>query len=82
MCRVVSDQPLLPVLVLQQTAVNLENKMGMFTGFSFLSQGFMSKTTFIPVLTAVVTQDERNCDHKTGKTSKQENHFSMGRPIG
>ena len=58
MCRVVSDQPLLPVLVLQQTAVDLENKMGMFTGFSFLSQGFT--TTFIPVLTAVVIQDERN----------------------
>ena len=43
MCRVVSDQPLLPVLMLQQTAVDLENKMGIFTGFSFLSQGFMSK---------------------------------------
>ena len=43
MCGVVSDQPLLPVLMLQQTAVDLENKMGIFTGFSFLSQGFMSK---------------------------------------
>ena len=32
---------------------------------------------FIPVLTEVVTQDERNCDHKTGKTSKWENNFSM-----
>ena len=83
MCRVVSDQPLLPVLVLQQTAVDLENKMEIFTGFSFLSQGFMSKRLFsIPVLTAVVIQDERNCDHETGKTNKQENNFSVGRPIG
>ena len=53
----------MPVLVLQQTAVDPENKMGMFTGFSFLSQGFRAKDyvyTFIPVLTAVVIQDKRN----------------------
>ena len=44
MCRVVSDQPLLPVfIVLQQTAVDLENKMEIFTGFNLLSQGFTSK---------------------------------------
>ena len=34
---------------------------------------------FIPVPTGVMTQDERNCDHKTGKTSKRENHFCMSR---
>ena len=28
-----------------------------------------------------MTQDERNCDHKTGKTSKWENHFSLSGPL-
>ena len=28
-----------------------------------------------------MTQDERNCDHKTGKASKRENHFSMIGPL-
>ena len=45
-CRAVSDQPLVPALVLQQTAVDIESKMGIFTGFSFLSQRFMSKRLF------------------------------------
>ena len=56
--------------------------MRIFTGVRFLSLAFMSKTIFIPLSTGEVTQDERNCDNKTGKTSKQENHLSMGRPIG
>ena len=39
--------------------------------FSPLKRGviYEPKTIFIPVPSGVMTQDERNCDHKTGKTS-------------
>ena len=75
-CRVVTDQPLVP-------AVDLESNMRIFTGFSFLSLGFMSERLYlIPLLTGEVTKDEKNCDHKTRKTSKRENHLSMSGPIG
>ena len=87
--------PKMPLLYLQSrfrstlsaclsVVVDLESKMGIRTGFSFPSQGFISKRLCLYqyLLTGVVTQDERNCDHKMGKTSKQENHFSLSRPTG
>ena len=75
--------------MLEQTALNpegndLNKKQNPDIYWLWISQPriYEQKTIFIPVPTGAVTQDERNCDHKTGKTSKRENHFSMNGPIG
>ena len=59
--------------MLKQTAVNPEssdlNRKQNAAIWLWLSQPRIHKqnTIFIPVPTGSVIQDERNCDHKTGK---------------